>query len=95
MNIPECGSPDLGLYGCYAIECNPDRSVWLAYKHLTTLEAREEAQTLAMITSSAMGKMVPIAQKPHENHWLETSWGREYWEMKTRNSGTLYGGRFR
>ena len=91
--VMDCPTPDDSMYECYALDCNPALSVALAGKHFRVLDDREIADGVARMTAAAAGKSIPT-RKNEENHWIETSYGRQYWEMKTAMGDSLYGARF-
>ena len=93
LMLDNCPEPDYSGYQCYALSCNPALSVKLAYKHFTTIEERETLRTVALATGAAMGKSIANSHAT-ENHWLETSWGRQYWELKQQFATVAYGGGF-
>ena len=88
-----CPAPDYSAYACYALDCNPQLSTELAGKHFVALNERETFESIALATAASSGKS--IARRPmQENHWLETAWGRQYWELKQSYSSVAYGSRF-
>lgn len=88
-----CPTPDYSAYACYALACNPQLSTELAGKHFAALDQRELFESTALATAASMGKF--IALRPmQENHWLETAWGRQYWELKQAYTSVAYGSRF-
>lgn len=88
-----CPAPDYSAYACYALACNPQLSAELAAKHFAALDERETFESIALATAASSGKT--IARRPmSENHWLETAWGRQYWELKQTYNSVAYGSRF-
>lgn len=91
MNIcPE----DRELYACYSLECDPERSLWLAVQHFKELENRATAHALAESTAAHSGKTVAPAKIDGDNHWLLTVYGIQWWDIASRYRGALYGGIF-
>ena len=89
----DCSEPDYSDFACYALGCNPELSIRLAAQHFAIIREREQFESIAMATAAAAGKM-PRLSRPVENHWLETAYGREYWELKQTYATTAYGSRF-
>lgn len=88
-----CPAPDYSAYSCYALGCNPKLSMELAGKHFQTLQERESAVSIAMVTAASMGKSITM-RSASENHWLDTAYGRQYWELKQAYTSVAYGSRF-
>ena len=88
-----CPTPDYSAYACYALACNPQLSTELAGKHFAALNEREAFESIALATSASAGKTIARRPMP-ENHWLETAWGRQYWELKQAYNSVAYGSRF-
>ena len=89
-----CPTPDYSAYACYALACNPQLSIELAGKHFAALDERETFESIALATAASTGKIVIRGRPMQENHWLETAWGRQYWELKQTYNSVAYGSRF-
>jgi hypothetical protein len=85
---------DYGPWSCYALECNPHRSVELAYQHFAELKIRSQSNLQAIQTAAAMGKSVPVIRPMAGEHWDETYAGQEYKAMRDRFAGAAYSGGF-
>lgn len=78
-------------FDCYALDCDPIRSVELARLHFQTLGDREDAISIAMATAASSGKL-PTIPKNEGDHWTLTAYGLEYLAMK--RPPIVFGGRF-
>jgi hypothetical protein len=85
---------DYGPWRCYALACNPELSVRLAYEHFAELKIRAAANLQAMQTAAAMGKSVPVIKPGAGDHWDETYSGKEYKAMKEVYATASYSGGF-
>jgi hypothetical protein len=85
---------DYGPWRCYALSCNPELSVRLAYEHFSELKIRATANLQAIQTAAAMGKSVPVIRPGPGEHWDETYPGKQYKAMKEQWATASYSGGF-